>query len=212
MKKIFFLLLFAPVLVKAQFSKGDAFLGGNVSMNYYHSSPSGQQNGTSDRENTNYSYSFSPTIGFFMGERFALGGNIQYGRASSENDTGTSLQKDHATSASLAAVGRYFFPFNEKFSFALTGDIFYSRSKYDSEYSNSIENYYGKSATKSYSAGIHIKPTFLYFPSRHWGFEASIGNLQFVHEHNLSTYSKASTLTTTLGPISLGVAYYFRKS
>ena len=208
MKKIFFLLLFAPVLTKAQFNKGDVFLGGNVSVYYSHKAAT--ENGVNSPHSTSYSYALSPTVGFFTSERFALGGNIQYSRAVAEDIDETNLQKNHSTTGSLAVFGRYFFPVNEKFSFALTGDIFYSRSKSDSEYVNA--NFNSQSANKYYSTGVHIKPTFLYFPSRHWGFEASIGSLQFIHDQSFTYNSKSDKFTVTYGTISLGVAYYFRKS
>ncbi|AYB30016.1 autotransporter outer membrane beta-barrel domain-containing protein [Chryseolinea soli] len=210
MKKIFFLLLFAPILVKAQFNKGDVFLGGNISGAYSHSAPTGNDNGSNGQRYTGTSYTLSPTIGFFTSQRFALGGNIQYGRSSSDSKNDTNRQENHTATGSVSVLGRYFFPFNEKFSFALTGNIFYARSKSDSEYSG--PNFYQQNTNKSYSMGVVIKPTFLYFPSTRWGFEASIGSLQFVHDQSFTTHSKSDEFSTTLGTLSLGLAYYFRKS
>ncbi|SHH89976.1 hypothetical protein SAMN04488109_5930 [Chryseolinea serpens] len=214
MKKIFFLLLLTPAVVKAQFSKGDAFLGGNVSGSYYHYAPVENQRNLNYYRNTNYSYSLSPIFGFFTSKRFALGGNIEIGRTSTTNVYGTNLNsvKSQSTDGSVALLGRYFFTFNEKFLFALTGDVFYSKSQTTNKSADGTET-----TDKSNSSGVHVKPTFLFFPSRRWGFEASIGSIEFVHSKTVRGQSvmgdtKNDDFKATYGAISLGLAYYFRKS
>lgn len=197
----------APIVVHAQFSKGDAFLGGTLSGSYSDFSSAKNPMGLNYYVRSIYSYSISPTLGFFTSKRFALGGTISVGGSGTEIGPDTNMQKNYTTNGSVAVMGRYFFPLSEKFMFALTADVFYSRSKDDNANGDG-----SRSIDKSYSTGLHVKPTLLFFPSRRWGFEASVGSVQFVHDQSLTKDVKTDNFNATFGAVSLGVAYYFRKS
>jgi hypothetical protein len=202
MKKILFLFLFTPAFANAQFSKGDAFLGGTASGSYVHTFYRNLDNRTHQE---NIGYGLGPSVGFLISSRFALGGTLKYQYFKYRYYEGTYKQYGRATSYSAAITGRYFFPVTAKFLFALSGDIYYIRSKSKIEYTD------GETHELAYEAGVEITPTFLYFPSPHWGFEANVGSLYFAHAESLSKDDSSDNISISLSRFSLGVAYYFRR-
>lgn len=208
-KNILLILLCIPAMANAQFSKGDIFLGGNVTGSNSHASQPGNGNFYYNKNSTR-SFSVYPTMGYFVNERFAVGGQLGFQHSVTEY-TGNSLSQTNRTNGySVGVLGRYFFPISSTFMFALTGDVYYSRNKNRVENTNAGSE--SESTSKAYETGLQIIPTFLFFPSSHWGFEASIGSLGYAHSQNLSNSSKQDNVTLNYGYVSLGVAYYFRKS
>ena len=204
-KKILLILLCIPAMANAQFSKGDVFLGGNVTGSFFHNSQPG--NAT---KNSGNSISVYPNIGFFVNERFAVGAQLGLSHSKNEYTGNTYSQNSRANGYSVGALGRYFFPISPTFMFAISGNVYYSRSKNRTENTNVDSE--SNVTTKDYQTGLQVSPTFLFFPSSHWGFEASIGSLGYAHSQGLSNNSKQDNVTANYGSVYLGVAYYFRKS
>jgi hypothetical protein len=198
MKKLLFILsLILPTLAQAQFHKGDSFLGGSFSAGYVKRIKS-QYAGY-----TQTSLSVYPQAAIFLTPRFALGGTLGFGGS----HTGDDDSDYNSRSYGVGALGRYFLLAKEKFAIALTGGITYNRERTKRESDDGYED-----VTKTYSLGASFRPTFLYFPSPRWGFEASVGTISYTHEQNLSNERTTDDFHADYGNISLGVAYYFRKS
>jgi len=199
MKKLLLILpLFLPAVVNAQFHKGDVFIGGTFSAGY--------STRLKDEQFTGYkqtTFSSSPQVAVFLTPRFALGGTLGFGGTHTAYDNSDYYGRTY----SVGALARYFLLTGEKFSIALTGTALYdrTRSKYESDVGD-------QDIMKMYALSASIRPTFLYFPSPRWGFEASVGTLTYSHEQNLSYENKTNNFNASFGTISLGVAYYFRKS
>ncbi|HEY5751470.1 MAG TPA: hypothetical protein VIU12_35670 [Chryseolinea sp.] len=199
MKSIFFILLLVlPVLAMAQFHKGDIFIGGSFNTGYSKQLKNDRYIGY-----TQTSISIYPQAAVFLTPRFALGGTLGFGGSHAAYDNSDSYSRSYG----VGALGRYFLLAREKFSIALTGSVTYNRTRLKSESDLGYNN-----VAKMYSLDASIKPTFLFFPSPRWGFEASVGSLLYTHEQNLSTNSNSDEFSARYGTISLGVAYYFRKS
>jgi hypothetical protein len=198
MKKLLLILpLLLPVLVNAQFRKGDAFIGGTFNAGYSKRLKDEQIAGY-----TQVSFSSYPQVAVFLTPRFALGGTLGFGGAHTTYESSDYSSRTYG----VGALARYFLLAGEKFSIALTGTALYdrTRSKYETDFGD-------HNVMKMYSLSASVRPTFLYFPSPRWGFEASVGTLTYTHEQNLSRENKTSNFTASYGSISLGVAYYFRK-
>jgi hypothetical protein len=199
MKKLLLIfLLFLPALAKAQFHKGDAFIGGTFNVGYNKRVKSDQSTGY-----TQTSLSIYPQAAIFLNSRFALGGKLGFGGSHLAYDNSDYYNRSYG----VGAFGRYFLLAREKFSIALTGTVTYDRTRTKNEF-----DFGDKYVTKMYSLGASIRPAFLYFPSPRWGFEASVGTLSYTHDQNLSYKNKTDNFNASYGDISLGVAYYFRKS
>ncbi|MBL0743117.1 outer membrane beta-barrel protein [Chryseolinea lacunae] len=204
MKYILLILFLLPVVAKAQFTKGDVYVGGTLN---------GSFNKNAAKEIAPYrtftdsrSIWISPLAGFFLSDRFALGAKLGLGLSKSENESTFNNSTAKSRSYAVGTVGRYFFPINEKFMFALTGIVNYSRTR-DEYQANDSE----ADVNKYYLLSLNINPTFLYFPSRRWGFEANIGNIGYGHFHHLGEGRSSDSFQARYGSISLGVAYYIRK-
>jgi len=191
-------LLSVPFLAKAQFSKGDIFIGGNASAGYNRQLENGP-----DTKQHGSRFSISPNAAVFVSPRFALGGALSVYRSHNQNSSYDAYSRIYG----VGVLGRYFLLAKEKFSIALTGTVGFNRTINKIKYS-----YSDASTGKSYSLVAAIRPTFLFFPSPRWGFEASVGTVSYSHGQSLSQDSKADNFNAGYGNFTLGVAYYFRKS
>lgn len=200
MKNIFLFIFFVlPAMATAQFTKGDAFLGGTVSGSLGNNSSDNSMN-TKSRD-----LRIAPIVGFLISDRFALGGKLEFGLSKNISETSSSQITSTNKNYGVGAMGKYFFPLSEKFMFALTGNIYYSRSHFENQSNGGVVN-----DIKGYTLGLTVNPTFLYFPSKRWGFEANIGSIGYTHYQDLSRNFSHDNFQATYGSISLGVAYYFR--
>jgi hypothetical protein len=195
-----FFILFS-ICVHAQFTKGDKFIGGQISMKHTNFHNGGLS--------TDRYINLLPSCGFLLNKNFALGMKLGY-----SNDTykvvpyGQVLSKTITTSFSAGMFAKRFFTVHENFFFALTGDILFARVA-----GKSIDNIDKMTETdKSYTFDIGITPSFIFFPSSKWGIEASLGNLSYVHNQQLRTNGgKSDQINFNAGTFSLGFSYYFRK-
>jgi hypothetical protein len=100
-----------------------------------------------------------------------------------------------------------FFPLSETFFFSATGSVDYDRFRSTSTASGGYE-----STTKSYRIGLNVSPSLIFFPSRNWAIEGTIGGLSLSHSRGISDESKSTSFGLNYGSISLGFAYYFRSA
>lgn len=202
MKKIFLLLL-VPICSWAQFSAGNKFIGGSVSVN--------NQNGsvTSPYVNLNQNFGVSPSMGFFIKDNVATGFRLGYSKSFTDynygNLNGYPKSFDYESFSGGLFLKRYI-TISEKFLFAIDGGINYVRGTSTNAYVGTSNTY----VTKLYNLTAQITPSFIYFPSDHWGIEASLGSMYFTHMYNFTNDVNANTFNLNYGSFSLGFAYYIR--
>jgi len=194
------LLMITPLLSSGQFMKGDKFIGGTFRLS--------SQTPTKSNQGTTYEvkeFSINPFMGFLINEKFAIGGQIGYSNFNSKYNDQTNQREYNSKGFSLGLNSRRYFSISEKFVFAISGYLNFSRGTETDITSTSESN------TQNYQIGTSLAPTFIFFPSPRWGLEASIGALSYSYSRNLSTDSDTSYFNFYYGTIKLGLAYYFRK-
>jgi hypothetical protein len=204
MKKLF-LLLCLPVCSWAQFSQGNKFIGGSVNIN-------NQNNSTSSPSiSLSQNIGINPSIGFLIKDNLAIGVRLGYTKSYTEYilTTPFSLKSINSDVLNGGLFARRYFTISEKFLFAIDGSVNYGRGTITYETQNN-SNIYGGNNTKYYSVTAQISPTFIYFPSQHWGVEATIGSLAFTHSYNFINEINSNTFNLNYGSFSLGFAYYIR--
>jgi hypothetical protein len=219
MKKIMLLLLVLPLAGKAQFNKGDMFLGGALS-GFTRDSPAGSSSTiTNDVGN---SFNVGPKFGYFISEKWAIGGSLGYTHSSSTQDQVAPNFLSHYNTSSFGFTSglfaRRYFAIADKFFFTLEGSLAFSRS--NSITSNSTVDYQGSGPIISsstykdpiYLLGATVRPIFIFFPTPKWGIEAGLGSLYYTHQHGLSDGSSVNIANLSVtSATSLGIYYYFRK-
>lgn len=167
------------------------------------------QNSSGGNFENNKSRSFSvyPEMGFFLNERYAVGGGLSFSSAKSRYDIPQGGYQENRTRGfgAYVFVKRYF-PISEKFFFTMDGSLDYDRGK-TTYGNNGFEN-----TNKSYSIGLNATPSLIFFPSPNWAIEGSIGGLSLTHSRGISDEYKSTSFGVNYGGISLGFAYYFRNA
>lgn len=199
-----FLLLFSfvvmTIVTHAQFAHGDKFFGGSFSVGLQKGS------GSQNFQTTYNSFSLQPSIGYFLNDKYAVGGGLGYSTTYQKTTYDlSSLQRASGHSINIHAFLKRYFIISDKFFFAMTGGISYGRG-IETQGSGT-----GESKTKNYSVGMNAYPSLIFFPSTNWAIEGSIGGLYLAHTRNLSADSKYTSFNFDYGTFSLGFAYYLRK-
>jgi hypothetical protein len=197
MKYIFLLACLIPLSVLAQFSKGDKMLGGSMDYRRYQSRndnvPSLNRSVTMGRQTY---ISVEPEIGFFVSNRFAMGGHLQYDLIYSKDITkridGTQITTEDTHAFSFGLLFRRYFTITDKFFFALDGIPF-------------CQIYEG------YALGAQVRPVFTFLPTDRWGFEGSFGDISYRYGDSNITNQKSDSFNFNLGGLSLGVRYYIKR-
>jgi hypothetical protein len=194
-----FLLLLTCHLCTAQFAKGDKFIGGGYSATVRNSS-----NGNG--EDSNYrSFQIYPQLGYFLNERYAVGGGISYFSALNENDYGQGTYQNYRDrGVGIHAFAKRYFTIAEKFFFSVGGTASYDRSR------SKVENGSAESTRKGYVISLNMTPSLIFFPSPNWAIEGGIGGLSLSHSRSLSDDSKSTSFGLNYGSFSLGFSYFFR--
>jgi|GEM_PF-1087700 len=197
MKKML-LLIFVVLSVHAlaQFEKGDKVLWGSAAFNR-------ADNNSGDGAGTQFS--LTPKFGYFFSPRFEAG--LQLGWATSRVKTETSKFTSNTLAPGLY-VGRYF-ELTDKFFFRVTASGVYSRTKEKQRVSGPFGVF--EDEQNANQLGIFVSPGFVFFPNRHWGFGATIGNVYFTRLKIKESGNRQSDLGFTAGSLSFSVAYYFRR-
>lgn len=206
MKKIIAIIfiLISFIETNAQFSSGNAFVGGGISYR------------VDDREiSPTYGYrdrvlSVSPSIGFFVTKNLAIGPQVgvELGR---QNFTSPffSYQVD-TENYSIGGMAQRFFAVSDKFMFSLVGTISYVK----------VETFEGLSSdpvsddpVPFYFRGdgirVFVTPSFLFFPSERWGFEASAGGVGYSYIKSNENDGKSTSFSSSLGTLNFGIKYFF---
>lgn len=184
----------------AQVSRGDKFLGGTLGLSTQ-DVPDSPNGGLTPEVR---SFSIYPSMGFLVSDNLAIGGQLGYYTYSNKSSGNYDF---HSHYFSIGIFTKRYFPISDSFLFTLTGTFQFRRG---SEVYNDTA---GQPLTESqlYDLSIGIRPGFLFFPSSHWGIEASIGTISYVYRSNLSTENTSNNFDLNYGIFSIGFAYYFRK-
>ncbi len=197
MKKFLLILLFlVSFAVSAQLAKGVKILGGNFSIC--------SQNGNgSNSLITNNNFSIGPSFGYFINEKYALIGTINYSNSYYEY---TGL-KYTLSSFGIGSSLRRYFQISEKFFFALDGYLNFLRV---TDKQTTTVSVLQTTQTPYYNISVGFQPNFIFFPSPNLGFSAGLGGLSYGHYQNLSTASSSNFVGLNLNStLTFGVSYYF---
>jgi len=205
MKKIIaFSMVLLPSLALAQFTKGQVYLGGSLSASFYSndiSSPS-----VISKVNT---FSLLPVVGIFLNEKISVGGGIGYTTSYTEYQFNPGFQKNTNKGISVSSIARYYVPISPSFYFAANGQITFTRAN-----QKSVQNDGSQESTQdqpNYTIGVALKPVFIFFPSKNWGIEATVGSLGYNYQRYLPDVTSNNTISFNLGSFSFGLAYYFTR-
>ena len=210
MKQIFLtVLLLNSFASYCQFIKGDKYLGGTIYLNTQRA-PDSQNGGLTNLVN---SFSISPSVGFLLNEKFAVGGQIGYSSYYSKSTNfAPYVSESKSSSIGIGFFARRFYKISDRFLFSIIGLINFNRGSNANTQTNTSANTVTESETQNYQLSTSIRPAFVFFPSPKWGFEASVGNISYSIDRNLSNDEKSNFFNINYGTISLGLSYYFRKS
>lgn len=202
---LFILLLLITFTTKAQFEKGDKFFDGSISL-----SANKLSDPQSQFANVRRGFGIAPAIGFFLNEKVAVGGRLGYSNSYQRNLSSWSINRWYSQSASVGIFIKRYFTLSEKFLFSVQGTCEFSRAR--DKQSNITETDVFVNKTQSYQIWAGLSPSFIFFPSSNWAFEASIGSLGNSYYRSLSTDGRGNTFVMGYGGFSLGAVYYLRKS
>ena len=209
MKSFTLTLLLLPFSLLAQFSKGDKYLGGSLSINTSnYMSMQSSVDGSFDSKSGFTSLNIGPAVGYFVSKSVAIGIGASYNSDRQKHET--TLTPDNNVykhqQYKLAPGIRKYWTITDRFMFAASGNLFYSRhvNKY-------LVNDDIRSVSKSYDLGLALAPTFVFFPSHRWSIEATLGSLNYNFEKGLNQKWHNHSVHLDYGTLNLGLAYYFRK-
>lgn len=197
MKYILLFTCLIPFSALAQFKKGDKMLGGTMHVNRYQTRndnvPSLYGTVSMDRQTH---ISIEPEIGFFLSDRFIIGGHIGYDFMYRKDITkrfhGTQITTEDTHTFNFGLLFRRYFTITDKFFFALDGIPFCQISE-------------------GYTLGARIRPVLTFLPTDKWGFEGSFGNISYRYWRSDVSNPKSDSFDFRLGNLSLGLRYYMRK-
>jgi len=222
MKKIIvFTIVLIPTFVFAQFSKGQVYLGGNLSAALFNSDTPATSN-ISSSSNKNNTLNLLPLVGVFLNQKVAIGGGVGYTTGYTENNytnsyydannnliTVPAFQKGWSNGIYISSFSRYYIPISSSVYFAAHGQINFTRAN-----RKNVQNTGTQEITQeqpSYSIGLTLRPVFIFFPSTKWGIEASVGSLGYNYQRYLPDASSNNSISLSIGTFSFGLAYYFAK-
>ncbi|MBI1288067.1 MAG: outer membrane beta-barrel protein [Flavobacteriales bacterium] len=211
------IILFGFLETQAQTTyKGRMFVGGNLSI-------TSLSNSTIDSTKTSsIGFSITPNYGVFVSRSFAVGAMLNYSYNSSKYESNTFApptykQKQLSNVYGIAAFGRYYKFFGDKFALIVTGNVGYSYG----QNSKSITGYNSvttKTNSRSHDISVVITPGVVYFISPKFGLETSFGQVSYDYimtkdERNSSNNGVNSNFRLNFGLTSLrfGLNYYFGK-
>lgn len=199
--KIFFAcFLVVPILASAQFSIGDKFVGGVITYNTI-GRPDAQFSPT-------YSNSFSvnPTLGFMVGEGFAVGTRVGFAYSFYEDlDFNLGRYTYESKTYSAGVFLTKYISLGERFWFSFAGGLDYGRRVVDAPFTTT-----SLQGGEHYMFTLSARPGFVFLPNQRWGITLSIGNLFYNHFHGIGNEVTENEVGATLGPVGLGVLYFFK--
>ena len=219
---------------EAQIEKGMKVLTGSLSFN---TSTDKRLDTLSNSNNKNSTIRFSPSIGFFVSDKFCVGAavplNYSFGTNIS-NYNNTMFSNNQSSKSQTFGYGitpyvRYYMKITDKFYGYLNGSINFGLSnrsvKTESTYTdligtymvtNSYSNKESKSMYYNYSANVNFG--LMYFISPKLALEASLAGIGYSgsdtkdKDKSYDNYQKQSGLSASIAPnnINFGLSYFFK--
>lgn len=215
-KAVLAVLLFTSYRTFAQFAKGNMFIGGNLGVSIHNETADSPTAGNNTTYSSN-SISIHPNFGFFLNDKIAIGAQLGYSNNTAESTApppaynSTNKRED----IQFGIFGKRYIKLADRFFFAGTGLLNYSK------YTSTLHSVNVNSVVQNKEEGsdllLSVSPSFLFFPSPKWGFEAGIGSIYYIW--GLSHYDaggtvinrKTNDLNISYGGFSVGFTYYFGK-
>jgi hypothetical protein len=174
MKKLLLSLIAVSALAfstQAQTEKGNFMIGGNVQV-------SSDKQDDADKSNTNFT--INPSVGYFIGNNFAIGTGIGYQFSKTHQNTAnggviaTNTLKNEAFIVSPFA--RYYKGINEQFKFF--GQLSVPMAFGNTKVGDADGNNYVKTG-KYNSVGVALSPGVAFFPGKKFGIEFSVQGISY---------------------------------
>jgi hypothetical protein len=197
-----------PYFALAQFERGQIYLGGTISGSLA-TTNSPNSTTTYFAKTVNNQLSVSPSIGFFLNPKFAVGGGVGYSttyNAYYNNNPNTNLiSSTHDHNFFIGPFARYYIPVTGSFFIVLQGQLSFNRGV--STIFNPVTGQVQE--TPMYRLGATLSPFFTFFPSAKWAVEAGIGSIGYTYTRTLPDVSSTNTFALSSGFFSFGLGYYF---
>ncbi|HTF17584.1 MAG TPA: outer membrane beta-barrel protein [Chryseolinea sp.] len=193
---VWVLLLCVSTLCVAQTSSGNWAIGGSVQF-------SGSNNQNNGNEVKSTTYTFAPSVGYFVIDQLMVGAFVDMSISRQEDDNNTYKQSTFGIGPFL----RYYkFTQNEQFAFF---------GEFGFDYGSGKSEQNGDDPTKSRTFGMYLAPGFTWFPTSHWGIDFQVNLLSFSSydpdkDDDDDKVNSFNFGLNTFSP-SLGVRYYFGK-
>jgi hypothetical protein len=185
-----------------QFSKGQLFVNGTISVSGHHAPESPNVSSSSNSDG----FWVSSSVGRFLNANYAVGvslnGSTQKMESSQSYPSYTYQSHRHGFGGGIFV--RRYFPITEKFMFYVHAGIAYGL---DQSYQLNAPS------VKTRSGSASVFPAFIFFPSKRWGVDGSIGSIGFTHyqyRHN-NGKSKSNDFGLSAGNPRIGLSYYFSR-
>ncbi len=205
MKKLIFALaaMASVVTLQAQTGQGRLFINGQFTVS--------SQSFEADDDFKNTEFAITPSIGYFIADKFALGLGIGYEGQRTDDVDGNVRRSITSGGVIVAPFGRYYVPTaGDKFHF-------FAQTRLRLGFGNT------KNETRTQSSSVTVEsrryqnidfaisPGFAYFPSDHWSVELAFRGF-YINSNNPEGNDNNSTTVglgvNSLDP-SLGVSYFF---
>lgn len=208
MKKnlLFISLLLFAFSAHAQFSNGDVFLGGNLSL-----SNRGGKDETGEPQGDYQQVSIRPSVGYFLNEKTAAGFYVGYGNSRSKNRNSSYQVEYKSVDFGTGLFAQRYFALNDNFYFTLTGDLGFDRAKTTTTVEDKVTGTTDEDVVNSYSLSLSVSPGFTFFPSRRWAIDAGFGSVYYNYQRSLSNESRTNTVGLNYGSLGFGLRYFFRE-
>jgi len=229
MKKtiILSMVLAATSFMSAQTSKGSMMLGGSLGFSSGKEESTITNSGVSvvDREYKFSGFNFSPTFGYFVADKLAVGLIVDFGSGNNTFTnplaTGNNQKEDKRVNrgTQFGVFARKYMMTNEKFGFY--GQLSFLTGSTNNEQTTTLANGNSFSNTrKGPQTNVDLGLGIVYFPSKRIGLHAGFGGLGWNSSRLKSTASTSSNSDVTVrssgfnfnlisASINFGFSYFF---
>ena len=182
----------------AQTVSGTKAVGGGITFT------STTEPGYEGDEGKETSFSFIPSLGYFVADQFMVGLNVGF---SSGKSTGVNFYETKSTGFAVGPFARYYMhTSNENFAFYGQASVLFGSGK------DTIEDL--DTETKSSVLDIAVSPGFAYFFNEHWAVELGFRGIGYNQEDPNKDADDDEVKTFDIGlnsfmPANLGFRYHF---
>ncbi len=199
------ILIFVGFNTFAQLSQGMISVGGSLNLTL--SNHKNTQNSTTVNGPSKSQFLISPSIEYFLSDRFSLGGGLSY-YTSNEKDYPTDNHlSEKASIFSITPFARMYFSMGEKVSLFGQGSIGFGFGKYTSAYK------YGNTITSTESKmtnfELGVRPGFQYLVSGKLALEATFGFVGFTSNKSNNKEFTDSSFQIDFSPATLALGIRF---